>query len=60
VDHHEQKHQHHEKEREKRIEHEKEREAQEEKLPRRIHPLWFVLLGALLIGVVVLSWMLLT
>jgi hypothetical protein len=56
MDHHEQRHQHHQKEREKRIEHEKERERQEEKLPRQIHPAWFLALGVVLIGLVIFTW----
>ena len=56
MDHHQQHHQHHEKEREQRIQHEKERERREEKLPRQIHPAWFVAVGIVLIGLVVLIW----
>jgi type VI protein secretion system component VasF len=57
VDHHEQHHQHHEKEREQRIKHEKERERAEEQLPSwRIHPAWFVAVGAVLIVLVILVW----
>ena len=58
MDHHEQHHQHHQKEREHRIEHEKLHERKEEKLPRTIHPLWFVVLGTVLIALVVLTWVL--
>jgi hypothetical protein len=56
MDHHEQHHQHHQKEREERIKREEERERQEESLPRRIHPAWFVVLGVMLIGVIILTW----
>ena len=56
MDHREQRHQHHEKEREKRIEREKEFERKEERLPRRIHPAWFVAVGVVLIVLVVLTW----
>jgi type VI protein secretion system component VasF len=59
VDHHEKHHQQHEKERHERIEHEKESEHRAEKLPRRIHPAWFVFVGTALVLVVVLSWILL-
>jgi hypothetical protein len=59
MDHHEQHHQHHEKEREERIRHEKEREHREEQLPRQIHPVWFLVLGSVLIGLVLLTWTLL-
>jgi hypothetical protein len=58
MDHHEQHHQHHEKERHHRIEKEKEHERHSEKLPRRIHPLWFLVLGSVLIVLVVLTWIL--
>jgi type VI protein secretion system component VasF len=60
MDHHEKHHQHHEKEREERIKHEKESERRGEKLPRRIHPAWFVALGCVLIVLVVLTWILVT
>jgi hypothetical protein len=59
VNHHDQHHQHHEKEREERLKHEKESERQSEKLPRAIHPGWFVVLGTVLIGLVLLTWILL-
>jgi len=58
MDHHERHHQHHEKERQERIKHEEERERRDEKLPRRIHPAWFVGLGAVLIVLAVLVWIL--
>lgn len=56
MDHHQQHHQHHEKERERRIEQAKEREHREEKLPRQIHPAWFVVVGVVLIGAIILTW----
>jgi hypothetical protein len=58
MNHHEQHHQHHEKEREQRIRREEERERKNEKLPRRIHPLWFLVLGTVLIALVLLTWFL--
>jgi hypothetical protein len=58
LDHHEQHHQHHEKEREKRIEHEKEMERRADKLPRKIHPAWFFVLGTVLVLLVILTWIL--
>jgi hypothetical protein len=58
MDHHEQHHQHKEKEREHRIAQEKAHERQSEKLPGRIHPLWFLVLGSVLLGLVVLVWIL--
>jgi hypothetical protein len=59
MNHHEQHHQHHEKERERRIEHEKERERHSDRLPRKIHPAWFLVLGTVLLGLVILTWILL-
>jgi len=56
LDHHEKHHQHHEKEREERIAHEREHERTEEKLPRRIHPAWFLALGVVLIALVITIW----
>jgi hypothetical protein len=56
MDHHQQHHQHHEKERHERIKRQEEREREEEKLPRRIHPAWFVALGVLLIAAAILAW----
>jgi type VI protein secretion system component VasF len=58
MDHHEQHHQHHEKERQEHIQREKERERESDKAPARIHPAWFITLGAVLVLVVVLSWIL--
>ena len=59
MDHQERRHQHHEKEREKRLAHEREIEREEERQVRRIHPAWFVGLGIVLIGLVLLTWTLL-
>jgi hypothetical protein len=56
MDHHEQRHEHHHKEREKRIEHQKVLENQEEQISGRIHPAWFIVLGVVLILLIVLSW----
>ncbi len=56
MDHHAQHHQHHEKERQEKIKHEKEWERKEEEQVRRIHPAWFVILGVVLIGLVILTW----
>jgi hypothetical protein len=56
MDHHAQHHQHHEKEREEKIKHEKEREHREEGQPRKMHPAWFVVVGVVLIGLVILTW----
>jgi hypothetical protein len=58
MDHRERRHQQHEKEREKRLAHEREIEREEEKQVRRIHPGWFVGVGIVLVGVVILTWML--
>ena len=56
MDHREERHQHHEKERHERKEHEKEAERAAEKLPRQIHPAWFVGVGVVLIVLVVITW----
>jgi hypothetical protein len=56
MDHREQHHEHHQKERQERLAHEKEIEREEERQPRRIHPAWFLGLGIVLIGLVVLTW----
>lgn len=58
MDHHEQHHQHHEKEREEHVRHEKEREREAEQGPAKIHPVWFLVLGTVLIGLVVVIWIL--
>jgi hypothetical protein len=58
MDHHEKHHQQHEKEREERIKHEKEHERESEKLPRTIHPLWFLVVGVVLVAGVLLTWFL--
>lgn len=56
MDHHAQHHQHHQKEREEKVKHEKEWEHKEEALPRTIHPAWFLVVGIVLIGLVILTW----
>jgi hypothetical protein len=56
MDHHEQHHQHHRKEREEEKRHEHERERLEEKKLRVIHPLWFLVLGIVLLVAAVLTW----
>jgi hypothetical protein len=56
MDHHEQHHLHHEKEREHEKKLHKEHEREEEKKPTSIHPAWFMAAGVLLIGLVVLVW----
>jgi hypothetical protein len=56
MDHHAQHHQHHQKERQEKIKQEKAWEHNEEKQVRRIHPAWFVVLGVVLIGLVILTW----
>ena len=56
MDHKEQRHEHHRKEREARIAHEQERERQEGNLPRKIHPLWFVIVGAVLVILALAAW----
>jgi hypothetical protein len=56
MDHKEQRHEHHKKEREHEDRLKKEREHREEKLPRRIHPAWFVVLGSVLIVVILIVW----
>jgi type VI protein secretion system component VasF len=58
MDHQERHHQHHEKEREKRLVQEREIQREEENRVRRIHPGWFVALGIVLVGLVVLTWIL--
>ena len=54
MDHKEQHHEHHFKERERKIAQEKEYERKAEK--KGIHLGWFVGLGAALIGLIVLGW----
>jgi type VI protein secretion system component VasF len=56
MDHHEQHHQHHEKEREQEKKREKESERQWEKRATYPHPLWFVVLGAVLVLLAVFVW----
>ncbi len=56
MDHHEQHHQEHAKE---RAEHKREQHDHEERAVRSgspIHPAWFIALGVLLIGLVLLTW----
>ncbi len=57
--HKEEKREHQEKEREQRIKRENERERAEEKQLRKIHPGWFVALGVVLTGMVIVTWTLL-
>jgi hypothetical protein len=57
MDHHEQHHQHHEKEREHKKEEEKRHERETEQQPRVIHPIWFVVVGLLLMAGVLAVWM---
>jgi hypothetical protein len=56
MDHHEQHHQHHEKDREWHKKQEKERDQRSEKGDRSIHPAWFIAIGVVLIGLVLLVW----
>jgi hypothetical protein len=56
MDHKEKHHEHHKKQREHEDRLKKERERQEESLPRRVHPAWFVVLGSALIVVIILVW----
>jgi hypothetical protein len=56
MDHHEQHHQHHEKEREHKKHLQKEHEHQQEQELGSIHPAWFVAVGVVLIVGVVLVW----
>lgn len=56
MDHQEQHHQHHQKEREHEKALKKEHEHQQEKQLRKIHPAWFLALGILVIFLVVLVW----
>jgi hypothetical protein len=54
---HKQEHEfHHHKEREREKHREKEEERQEEKRVRVIHPAWFVVIGVILIGLILLAW----
>lgn len=56
MDHKEQHHEHHRKEREHKIEEHRRRDEKEMEQPRTIHPGWFVALGIILIGAVILVW----
>ena len=57
MDHHQQHHQHHIKEREHEKAEHALREHQQEKGVRRIHPAWFVGIGIVLMALVLLVWM---
>ncbi len=56
MDHQEQHHLHHRKEREDRIEREKLAERAEEQQLRTIHPVWFLVVGTVLVFLVILAW----
>jgi len=56
MDHQHEHHQHHQKEREHEKKMEKLRDEQEMKQLRVIHPAWFVALGVIGIGLVILVW----
>jgi type VI protein secretion system component VasF len=56
MDHKEQHHLHHEKEREHEKQLHKQHEHEQEKKPTSIHPAWFMAAGIVLIGLVVLVW----
>ena len=56
MDHHEQHHQHHEKERHHEKELRKQHEHEAERRPRSIHPGWFLGVGVLLVLLAVLVW----
>jgi uncharacterized membrane protein len=58
VDHKEQHHQHHVKEREQHVREHKAHEHRKEKDLGPIHPLWFLVLGTVLTCLAVLSWIL--
>ena len=57
MDHQEQHHQHHQHEREEKKEEQKRHEDAMEKQPRVIHPLWFVVVGLILMAGVLAVWM---
>ena len=57
MDHHEQHHQHHEKEREHKKAEQKRHEHTMEKETRTIHPIWFVVVGLILMAGVLAVWM---
>lgn len=56
MDHKQEHHQQHRKEREHHIEQQKAHERAEEAKPRTIHPAWFVFLGSAFILLIVLTW----
>lgn len=56
MDHHEQHHQRHEKEREEHKKHQREHEDRTERTGGSMHPAWFIAIGAVLIGLVILVW----
>jgi len=56
MDHKEQHHQHHLKQREHEKSLEKERSKEDEKRLTAIHPLWFLVAGVVLVVLVVASW----
>jgi hypothetical protein len=57
MDHKDQHHQHHDREREHKKEEQKRHEHEMEKQPRFIHPLWFVVVGIILIAGVLVVFM---
>jgi hypothetical protein len=57
MDHHEQHHQHHEKEREHKKAEQKRHEHEMERQPSVIHPIWFVVVGLLMMAGVLAVWM---
>ncbi len=57
MDHKEQHHQHHEKQREEKKKEEHRHELQQEKKPGiQVHPLWFAVIGLVLVVAAVLVW----
>jgi len=56
MDHQDKHHEHHKKQREHEDKIKKEHEHQQERLPRKIHPAWFVIVGSVLIILVILIW----
>jgi ABC-type nickel/cobalt efflux system permease component RcnA len=56
MDHKEQHHQHHQKEREEHKRHAHQHEMEEMRQPRTIHPLWFLVLGIVLVAGAILAW----
>jgi Ca2+/H+ antiporter len=57
MDHQEQHHQHHQHERHEKKEEQKHHEHAAEKQPRAIHPIWFVVVGLILMAGVLAVWM---